>query len=64
MNGKEKRDIIHQVFESAHNFSGIDFLYLMVRVEGMKADWTDNFLEVFAQLKTNPTTVTTSVFYG
>jgi len=51
MDIREKRKIIHEVFEAAHNYSGIDFLYLLVRVEGMKADWTDYFLEVWNQLK-------------
>lgn len=63
MRVKQKREIIHQVFETAHNFSGIDFLYLMVRVEGMKADWTDGFVQLSDRLKANQADVQTAEFF-
>lgn len=63
MKVKEMRRKIDSLFDEAHLFDGVEFLYLMMRVEGPKTDRSDYFVKLRDQLKFDAAAVKTDEFF-
>jgi len=51
MNEETSKNIIEGIFEDAHNQDGLNFLYILFRIEGIELDGSDRLLKLRLKLQ-------------